>query len=514
SMSVQATWIGFLALLLLSISCHHVSAEFYSSADKVQQLERIEKEMVAATRLFLDDQQEQLKLLGSFVELVKREYAAAKEQYDDYWAHPLQVFRLAKRIVIDWEVIHEMLKKNEPKESYRELVEAVINVRGFPKLDDLRGTARGILRLQKIYNLTVGELADGHINGVATEAVLLWRDCLEIGVQMYEVSEYRRALEWLTLASKLLEDNESDAALQQSYQIYEYLALTNFELGEKRRALRILANLRSWQADHTSQHAIPYLQQTMPKCPEPPRQEEWFHNYTQLCQGKLLPQEKPSGSSLRCYRDTQRHVLFRLAPLNVEEVHRDPDIFVFHNVLSEAKIEAIFKVSDAITKFRSSVVGGRVSDIRVSQQVWVNYSTPIMQTVSRLVSAISGLDMNNSELMQVADYGVGGQYIPHLDAMHMLTPDFKPRGNRISTNMFYLSDVLQGGYTVFPKLNVYLKPTKGALVMWYNLHKNLEIDTRTQHAGCPVLEGAKRIGNVWIHTTRQEFRRPCSLKGD
>lgn len=102
---------------------------------------------------------------------------------------------------------------------------------------------------------------------------------------------------------------------------------------------------------------------------------------------------------------------------------------------------------------------------------------------------------------------------------------------------FQLSDVLQGGYTVFPELNVFLKPIKGALVMWHNLYRNLRHDNRTLHAGCPVLEGSKRskhkpssinlsiytdyiditsfkVGNVWIHTADQEFLRPCSLNQD
>lgn len=58
--------------------------------------------------------------------------------------------------------------------------------------------------------------------------------------------------------------------------------------------------------------------------------------------------------------------------------------------------------------------------------------------------------------------------------------------------MFQLSDVLNGGYTVFPKLNVFLKPVKGAMVSWHNLHRSLNKDSRTLHAGCPVIEGVKR----------------------
>lgn len=58
-----------------------------------------------------------IAVLDSFLEQVKREHVAAKEMEDEYWEHPLQAFRLQKRVVEDWESIHQLLKTNEPSES-------------------------------------------------------------------------------------------------------------------------------------------------------------------------------------------------------------------------------------------------------------------------------------------------------------------------------------------------------------------------------------------------------------
>ncbi|CAG2114616.1 unnamed protein product, partial [Medioppia subpectinata] len=116
-------------------------------------------------------------------------------------------------------------------------------------------------------------------------------------------------------------------------------------------------------------------------------------------------------------------------------------------------------------------------------------------------------------------YGVGGHYAYHYD---VVAPNGATVGDRVyaqdlkrvATWINYLSDVDAGGDTIFPKLNVAIKPMKGAALFWYNLKASGYVDMYTLHGGCPVLVGAKWIATKWILDARQEFRKPCALDHD
>ncbi|XP_017076165.2 prolyl 4-hydroxylase subunit alpha-1 [Drosophila eugracilis] len=495
--------------------------EFYSSVDSMQDLAQVEQELLNATRSYLETQQQQLNFYRRYVEQIKREHewAMAQVRLDEYLGHPLHAFRLIKRLVQDWDaIVFEPILANKPREDFREFVETLTRDLGYPDQSELQGAIKGLARLQKVYNLTTTDLADGIINGYTFDTDLHWRECYEIGVQLFDLGEYHRSLEWLQAALVLLRNSPREEKDEKRYisDIREYAAMANFELGNPKRAGTLLNQILKPDPTHSAQQTRKYLESREPGKNFQEDNPPWFANYTRLCQGRRLPEES-SGKPLKCYLDGKRHAYFTLAPLQVEPVHLDPDINVYHGMLSSQQILSIFVEADKEEMVRSAVAGegGKrtVRDLRVSQQTWLDYKAPVMMYVSRMIQFVSGFDIAGAEYMQVANYGVGGQYEPHPDYFEVNLPK-QVRGDRISTSMFYLSDVEQGGYTVFTKLNVFLPPVKGALVMWHNLHRSLDVDVRTLHAGCPVIVGSKRIGNIWMHSGYQEFRRPCNLTSD
>lgn len=73
-----------------------------------------------------------------------------------------------------------------------------------------------------------------------------------------------------------------------------------------------------------------------------------------------------------------------------------------------------------------------------------------------------------------------------------------------------MSEVSQGGATVFAYLNLTVTPKKGSALFWDNLLPSGEIDKKGLHAACPVLRGSKwgRYNNtnmayVCSHTSRK-----------
>jgi len=63
--------------------------------------------------------------------------------------------------------------------------------------------------------------------------------------------------------------------------------------------------------------------------------------------------------------------------------------------------------------------------------------------------------------------------------------------NNVASLCSQMSDVEQGGGTVFTAINISLWPKKGSAAFWYNLKPNGEGDFKTRHAACPVLTGSK-----------------------
>ena len=69
--------------------------------------------------------------------------------------------------------------------------------------------------------------------------------------------------------------------------------------------------------------------------------------------------------------------------------------------------------------------------------------------------------------------------------------DVGPSGNRLVSVFVYLSGCPKGGETQFHMLDLAVSPVCGNALIWLNIDKRNQLDGRTLHSGCPVLEGEK-----------------------
>jgi len=87
-------------------------------------------------------------------------------------------------------------------------------------------------------------------------------------------------------------------------------------------------------------------------------------------------------------------------------------------------------------------------------------------------------------------------------------------GDRMASFMLHLSNVEKGGATVFPSLDISVKPQKKSALFWYNFTPRGEVDYGAANAACPVIVGDKWVSNKWILNHCNAFKRRCGLKDD
>jgi len=90
------------------------------------------------------------------------------------------------------------------------------------------------------------------------------------------------------------------------------------------------------------------------------------------------------------------------------------------------------------------------------------------------------------------------RYMPHCDG-DCTGMEFKS-GQRMATIVMYCDIPAVGGQTRFRNSNVHIIPKKYAATFFsYIDPKTMKMDSGfTEHSGCPVIEGEKKIVTQWI----------------
>ncbi|XP_010539828.1 PREDICTED: probable prolyl 4-hydroxylase 3 isoform X1 [Tarenaya hassleriana] len=199
----------------------------------------------------------------------------------------------------------------------------------------------------------------------------------------------------------------------------------------------------------------------------------------------------------------------------------EPRAFVYHNFLSKEECEYLIDLAKP-RMVKSSVVDSKTgkskdSRVRTSSGTFLRRGKDkIIRDIEKRIADYTFIPVENGEGLQVLHYEEGQKYEPHYD---YFVDEFNTKngGQRMATMLMYLSDVEEGGETVFPAANMNytsvpwynelsecgkkglsVKPKMGDALLFWSMRPDASLDPSSLHGGCPVIKGNKWSSTKWM----------------
>ncbi|KAJ8429888.1 hypothetical protein Cgig2_032881 [Carnegiea gigantea] len=188
----------------------------------------------------------------------------------------------------------------------------------------------------------------------------------------------------------------------------------------------------------------------------------------------------------------------------VEILSWEPRAFLYHNFLSKDECEYLINIAKP-HMVKSTVVDvktGKSKDSRVrtsSGAFLKRGQDKIIRNIEKRIADFTFIPVEHGEGLQVLHYGEGQKYESHFDCFFD-NYNVKNGGQRIATVLMYLSDVEEGGETVFPsakgnfsslpgwnersecgKRGLSLKPKLGDALLFWSMGPDATLDPSSLH---------------------------------
>lgn len=496
----------------------------------------IEKELLNAAKKYIKHQKRQISELLPFAESVQEAIDLSSDDESTYLGHPLNCYLIIKRFTSGWTDLPSRMNIDE--ESLKNIEQKMAeNEKHMPSLFDLSGATGALLRFMDNFGTTTKEISDGEIDGVKPSLFQLTaKDALDIADVAHSSRRYVRMKDWLLEAERLINDpsiphrhgNTTRLAVN-IYLAWAYYLENDLETALKYTELILKDDPENKAFQQNKIYYSYHVKYNVPiTFPQTRYMEMAKHvlkygmdmDYIRHCKEKQVPVKKYKHLwNLRSFYK-QDNPRFYLKPVKVTQIHDNPVILLFHDILSEEQINKLITI--ATPRIQTATVVDRENDTatavtyRVSKSMFLNSNfvgdKKITDELNPIFKDLTGLNQEPGEELQMNNYGLGGQYEGHHDYGEPGTKiALDESGNRMSTLLIYLSNVEKGGETVFTRLGLTVPPLKGSGLFWHNLHRNGTGWFNTRHASCPMVSGSKWVANKWIHERGNEFTRPCSL---
>ncbi|KOB64438.1 Prolyl 4-hydroxylase alpha subunit, partial [Operophtera brumata] len=218
-------------------------------------------------------------------------------------------------------------------------------------------------------------------------------ECFELGKALYNERDFTNALAWMSEALRKYRETNDESYAFTEVDILEYIGFAHYLL-ETEEPDHVDGN---WKWNFKQERKV----------------------YEALCRGEMEISAEIS-KQLKCWYSTDNHAFLKYAPIKTEQMYIKPDVFIFHEVMSDSEIELIKSI--AAPRFKRAVVHDPVSgkliaaNYRISKSSWLkDEESPQIARISQRVTDMTGLSMISAEELQVVNYGIGGHYEPHFD---------------------------------------------------------------------------------------------------
>ncbi|XP_004521307.1 prolyl 4-hydroxylase subunit alpha-1-like [Ceratitis capitata] len=487
-----------------------------TSVAGLEQLIETEFILIQNLEYYADELQDKLYIIRSLVTNLREENNKARQNPGYYVSIPTNVLSLVRRLQKDWVYLDIYMKQSVGEKQIKALHEHWSHL---PQPGDVDEAVKAISRLQDTYELQAADLADGLINGKKYDTKLTTLDCYTMGYELFNQNDYIKAGYWLYAATQLYEDDVMlrlhDLSNAKIMELYAETLLRQMRYQDALSVMKVVQALPSTPATNSQllrkiNEVDLHIKTYNPRVVPHPKREPT--DYERGCRGEFTTH----NTKFYCIYNKTTTAFLKLAPLKMEIISLDPYLVIFHDVMSDGEIRSLQEMAKPIlrraTVYNEERKRSEVVSRRTSKFAWFyDHTNEITERINKRIEDMTGFDLDGSEMLQVMNYGLGGHYDTHFDFFNVsMTADIVAmQGDRKATVLFYMTDVDQGGATVFPNIQTAVFPKKGTAVMWYNLNNRFQGDYKTLHAGCPVLVGSKWVTNKWVRERNQMFRLPC-----
>lgn len=190
-----------------------------------------------------------------------------------------------------------------------------------------------------------------------------------------------------------------------------------------------------------------------------------------------------------------------------------PVVVALDNLLSPEECDEIVTLAKKKKMARSMVIDPQtgmasVDNARTSSGTFFRHNeSEIITRLDRRIAEVMNCPIQNGEEIKILNYKIGEEYKPHFDYLPVTNPGSKLQlvngGQRTSTLIIYLNDVVSGGETIFPEIGLSIVPKKGSAVYFEYCNSLGQVDPLTLHGGSPVIQGEKWIATKWMRQGRR-----------